>query len=88
MLAGAQGVKLTGKELEKTLAGTPLFVASNPDEVELLKVCIVIPKWVGTVIPKWVGTVVPKWVDTVVPKWVDTVIPKWVGTVIPKWVGM
>ena len=79
MLAGAQGVKLTGKELEKTLAGTPLFVASNPDEVELLKVCIVMPKWVGTVMPKWVGTVMPKWVGTVMPKWVGTVMPKWVA---------
>jgi translation initiation factor 5B len=36
-LAGAQGIKLTGKELEKALAGTPLFVASSPEDVEPLK---------------------------------------------------
>jgi translation initiation factor 5B len=37
LLAGAQGIKLTGKELEKALAGTPLFVASSPEDVEPLK---------------------------------------------------
>jgi hypothetical protein len=39
LLAGAQGIKLTGKELEKALAGTPLFVASSPEDMEPLKVC-------------------------------------------------
>lgn len=35
----SQGVKITAKgELEKTLAGTPVFVAKKPDEVEVLKV--------------------------------------------------
>lgn len=34
----AQGVKVTGKDLEKTLAGTPVFVAKKPDEIDVLKV--------------------------------------------------
>ena len=35
----AQGVKITAKgDLDKTVAGTPLFVAHQQDEVEVLKV--------------------------------------------------
>jgi translation initiation factor 5B len=34
---GAQGVKIAGKELEKAMAGLPLFVANKPDEVEYFK---------------------------------------------------
>lgn len=34
---GAQGVKIVGKHLEKAMAGLPLFVAHNDDEVELYK---------------------------------------------------
>ena len=34
----AQGVKIIGKELEKALAGLPLYVAHNEDEVEYYKV--------------------------------------------------
>ncbi|KAF8793500.1 Eukaryotic translation initiation factor 5B like protein [Argiope bruennichi] len=34
---GAQGVKLIGKDLDKTIAGMPLFVAKNQSEIEHLK---------------------------------------------------
>lgn len=34
----SQGVKICGKDLEKTMAGTPLLVAKKEDEVEVLKV--------------------------------------------------
>ncbi|GBN90702.1 Eukaryotic translation initiation factor 5B [Araneus ventricosus] len=34
---GAQGVKLTGKDFDKTIAGMPLFVAKNQAEIEHLK---------------------------------------------------
>lgn len=34
----AQGVKIIGKDLEKALAGLPLYVAKNDDEVEYYKV--------------------------------------------------
>lgn len=37
MLA-AQGVKILGKDLEKTLAGLPLLVAHKDDEIPVLKV--------------------------------------------------
>ncbi|XP_065183056.1 eukaryotic translation initiation factor 5B-like isoform X4 [Sycon ciliatum] len=33
----AQGVRISGKDLEKTLAGTPLFVAYQNDEIDVLK---------------------------------------------------
>eukprot|EP00111_Clytia_hemisphaerica_P004565 TCONS_00013108-protein len=36
-LRAAQGVKLIGKDLDKVLAGSPVFVAQNPDEVEVLR---------------------------------------------------
>lgn len=36
-LPGAQGVKITAKDLEKALAGIPLFVAQQPDEVDFFK---------------------------------------------------
>jgi len=36
-IMGARGVKLVGKELEKCMAGLPLFVANKPDEVEYYK---------------------------------------------------
>lgn len=34
----AQGVKILGKDLEKTLAGLPLLVAHKEDEVQVLRV--------------------------------------------------
>lgn len=34
----AQGVKILGKDLEKTLAGLPLLVAYKEDEIPVLKV--------------------------------------------------
>ena len=37
-LLGAQGCKITGKDLEKVMAGAPLFVADNHDEIEVFKV--------------------------------------------------
>ena len=37
-IEAAQGVKITGKELDKALAGSPLFVAYEEDEIEVLKV--------------------------------------------------
>lgn len=37
----AQGVKVTAKgELEKVLPGTSILVAKRPDEIEVLKVCM------------------------------------------------
>ena len=36
-LRAAQGAKLCGKDLDKVLAGSPVFVANNPDEIEVLK---------------------------------------------------
>lgn len=37
MIKGAQGVKVLAKNLEKTLAGLPIFVASREDELLVLK---------------------------------------------------
>lgn len=37
-MATSQGVKILGKDLEKTLAGLPLLVANKEDEVAVLKV--------------------------------------------------
>lgn len=37
-VVAAQGVKILGKDLEKTLAGLPLLVAYKEDEVPVLKV--------------------------------------------------
>lgn len=37
-LPAAQGVKIAAKDLEKALAGIPLFVAQQPDEVDYWKV--------------------------------------------------
>ena len=34
----AQGVKIIGKDLEKALAGLPMYVAHDDDEVEYYKV--------------------------------------------------
>ncbi len=34
----AQGVKILGKDLEKTLAGLPLLVAHKEDEIPVLRV--------------------------------------------------
>ncbi|XP_042902233.1 eukaryotic translation initiation factor 5B [Parasteatoda tepidariorum] len=34
---GAQGVKISGKDLDKTLAGMPLYVVQNPSKMEALK---------------------------------------------------
>ena len=36
-ISGAQGVKIAAKELEKCMAGLPLFVANKQDEVEYYK---------------------------------------------------
>eukprot|EP00794_Sanderia_malayensis_P007046 gene7046-7837_t len=36
-LHAAQGCKITGKDLEKVMAGAPIFVAESPDEVDVLK---------------------------------------------------
>lgn len=36
-IRGAQGVKVLAKNLEKSLAGLPVFVAHKPDEVDVLK---------------------------------------------------
>ena len=36
-LLGARGVKLAAKELEKCMAGLPMFVAQRPDEIEYYK---------------------------------------------------
>ena len=36
-ISGAQGVKIAAKELEKCMAGLPLFVANKPDEIEYYK---------------------------------------------------
>ena len=38
LVPAAQGVKVTAKDLEKSLAGFPVFVAEKPDEVDILKV--------------------------------------------------
>lgn len=37
-MVAAQGVKILGKDLEKTLAGLPLLVAYKEDEIPVLKV--------------------------------------------------
>lgn len=37
-MATSQGVKILGKDLEKTLAGLPLLVAHKEDEIPVLKV--------------------------------------------------
>ena len=38
VIIASQGIKITAKDLEKTLAGTPIFAAKKPDEIEVLKV--------------------------------------------------
>ena len=37
-LISSQGVKIAAKDLEKALAGIPLFVAQQPDEVDYWRV--------------------------------------------------
>lgn len=37
-MSTSQGVKILGKDLEKTLAGLPLLVAHRDDEVPVLRV--------------------------------------------------
>ena len=37
-LKGAQGIKILAKDLDQALAGMPLLIAQQPDEVEVLKV--------------------------------------------------
>lgn len=37
-LLAAQGVKIAAKDLEKALAGIPMFVAQQPDEVDYWRV--------------------------------------------------
>lgn len=39
----AQGVKILGKDLEKTLAGLPLLVAHKDDEIPVLRVTVLFP---------------------------------------------
>lgn len=36
----AQGCKIAAKDLEKAIAGLPLYVAHNPEEVEIYRVGI------------------------------------------------
>ncbi|XP_019859915.1 PREDICTED: eukaryotic translation initiation factor 5B-like [Amphimedon queenslandica] len=36
-IIASQGVKITGKDLEKALAGMPVLVAKKPDEIDVLK---------------------------------------------------
>ncbi|KFM78349.1 Eukaryotic translation initiation factor 5B, partial [Stegodyphus mimosarum] len=36
-IEGAQGVKITGKDLDKAIAGLPLFVAQNHNKIDILK---------------------------------------------------
>jgi translation initiation factor 5B len=36
-ISGAQGVKVLAKNLERAVAGLPLFVAHREDELEVLK---------------------------------------------------
>ena len=36
-IMAAQGVKITGRDLEKTIAGLSMRVTNNPDEVEVLR---------------------------------------------------
>lgn len=38
VVKGAQGIKILAKDLEKALAGLPLMVAQQEDEVDILKV--------------------------------------------------
>ena len=38
VITAAQGCKIIAKDLEKALAGLPLYVAHKPDEVEIYKV--------------------------------------------------
>ena len=37
-IIASQGVKICGKDLEKTFAGTPVLVAKYQDEIDVLKV--------------------------------------------------
>jgi len=37
-VVAAQGCKIIAKDLEKSLAGLPMFIAHQPDEVEVYKV--------------------------------------------------
>lgn len=43
-MSTAQGVKILGKDLEKTLAGLPLLVAHKEDEIPVLKVTVLLYK--------------------------------------------
>ena len=36
-IMAAQGVKITGRDLEKTIAGLSMRVTNNPDEVEVIR---------------------------------------------------
>lgn len=36
-ISGAQGVKISAKELEKSMAGLPMFVANKQDEIDYYK---------------------------------------------------
>lgn len=50
-IVASQGVKITAKDLEKTLAGTPIFVAKKPDEIEVLKVRCLLPPSLPPTLP-------------------------------------
>ena len=39
-IIASQGVKICGKDLEKTFAGTPVLVAKHQDEIDVLKVSL------------------------------------------------
>lgn len=45
----AQGVKILGKDLEKTLAGLPLLVAHKEDEIPVLRVSVPLHKLISHV---------------------------------------
>lgn len=41
-VVAAQGCKIIAKDLEKALAGLPLYIAPEPDEAEIYKVAFVL----------------------------------------------
>lgn len=44
-VVAAQGVKIAAKDLEKAIAGINLLIAHKPDEVEICKWVLRVPKW-------------------------------------------
>ena len=49
-MIAAQGCKIIAKDLEKSLAGLPMYIAHQQDEVEVYKVrcCLFAPRLAGT----------------------------------------